>query len=175
MSLADYLQVYLLFLTLNFGLHAFLVRAALSGSSDWTSSWRPLFWSAVASLSVIPLYRLSLVNVFCLRVSIPSLFVLLVLICATLRPELLAERRRRLPAAILAGILAVGSWGAAAEISRSVKAAAARPELLLPPPPLRRVASFSEHAMHVKLFGSHYSAGLDSFFARHLAPDTPSR
>lgn len=71
------------FWILEFGLYAALLYPSLrSGSSElpgdpWNRSW---FWMAAATLTVLPLYRIGILNDLVMRASIPALFLFWVLL-----------------------------------------------------------------------------------------------
>jgi len=92
---------------LNFGIQAALVLSLLRlrNSKDSSRTW---IWLAVIVLSLIPLYYAGAYNDFMMRVSIPSLFILHVLMLRTLRIELSQFRPLNWRASGLAACMILG-------------------------------------------------------------------
>jgi len=169
----SYLAFYALFLLVGFGLYAFVVRQILVRSPEWESTLCSLFWTAVVCLTLIPSYRLGAANDFCMRVSIPSLLVLLILVSSALRPEKIAQTGRRAFVVALALLLFVGSASAASEVARGVMKIYAKPAIWPLGIPIVEVPEFGEEARRNGLLAAQYTAPLDTPFVRHLAPPLP--
>lgn len=170
LPLHTYVALFLLFLMVKFGAYAIFVRRTLLDSPEWRSTLSSLFWTTVLCLALIPLYRFGRYNDFCMRVSIPSLFVLLILIATALRPEHFRQAGRRASAVVLLLLVVVGSYSAAGELSRSISKVYGNPAIWPLGVPVASVKEFTQMAERRKLFGRQYTAPLDTRFARYLAP-----
>jgi hypothetical protein len=101
-----------------------LILAGVVGRSIRKDSvTRPLLWIAAIPLLVIPLYHSGVFNDFCMRASIPSLTILMLLALRTLlgpsAPEL--GRSKWIVRGTIILILAVGSLYSFARIGSSIK------------------------------------------------------
>jgi hypothetical protein len=173
----EYAIFVLLFLLLKFALLAAVVRHALKDDPDW-ETMGSLYWIMIACLCLIPLYQIGMFNDFCMRVSLPSLFVLLVLVTSALRPERLRRRELRGRTGLLGALLLVGALAPIGLMGRSLVQVSRDPGVLLPSSSAERVESFDELARKFPLFAQQYSAVLHSSFARHLGalpPDSRPR
>lgn len=164
-----YVALFLLFLMSKFGVYAIFVRRTLLDSPEWRSTLSSLFWTTVLCLCLIPLYRFGHYNDFCMRVSIPSLFVLLILIATALRPEHFRQAGRRVPAVVLVLVVFVGSYSAVGEVSKNIAKIYGNPAIWPLGVPIASVMDFAQRAKKRRLFGRQYTARLDTTFTRYLA------
>ncbi len=78
-----FLKMLPLFWLLEFGVYAILLYPSIRSEdqrppgASWNRAW---FWMAVATLTVLPLYRIGILNDLVMRASIPSLFVFWILV-----------------------------------------------------------------------------------------------
>jgi hypothetical protein len=99
------------FCLLEFGIYAMFIY---SSSRGWEFKTKVLFATALLCLLLFPFYRYGRANDFVMRVSIPSLFVLAVLLGRTLHSQSLTGLKR----VILVTLVALGSVTALVEFRR---------------------------------------------------------
>jgi hypothetical protein len=104
---------------LNFGIQTALVLSLLRlrRSKDFSRMW---VWLAGIILSLIPLYYAGAYNDFMMRVSIPSLFIVHVMMLRTLRIEFTQFRPLNWQASCLAACIILGFGQAADDLSRHI-------------------------------------------------------
>ena len=76
--------------------------------------YRWITFTALASLMLIPFYKMGAYNDFAMRVSIPSLFILAVVLA-----QYMMETKKQLFRYILITLFVIGSYSTASEIGRS--------------------------------------------------------
>ncbi len=114
------------FCLLEFGIYAIFVY---SSNQDWGSKIKLLFATTLLCLFLFPFYRYGRANDFVMRTSIPSLFVLAVLLGRTLHSKSLTGLKR----VILVILVALGSITALVEFRRhAVKVYETRSILQMP-------------------------------------------
>jgi len=113
-----------MFLFIVFDAGLFLIILALDHAKS------PLYWLCVISLLVIPFFQIGVGQDFCMRVSIPALFVIQILVQKSLfgKPDIQEKtpedgkplRSRKYIRIVLAGLLVIGMTVPLQEITRSV-------------------------------------------------------
>lgn len=149
---------FLLFHVLEWGVFA-LFACELRRSAN--RALRGFFWTALAALALIPFYRLGYFNDWCMRVSIPSLFLLWAGVGRSLlRAPFTLESR------LLLVLCVFGAFGAMRESARGWFTLGATP------PPMHE----HDHIPHIEAdFARQYMGNDQTFFFQHLAkPYTPS-
>lgn len=147
-----YANRFLLFHLLEWGIF-FLFARELRRSQD--PSLRILFWAVAATLFAITFYRIGLYNDWCMRVSIPSLFLLWAGTARSLfRPPFTIETK------LVALLVFLGMLGSFPELLRSFSTERFNP------PPLEEQA----HVVNIDPSIAHqYLGRKNSFFFTHLA------
>lgn len=120
-----------------------------------TPALRGIFWTALVGLALIPCYRLGYFNDWCMRVSIPSLFLLWAGVGRSLlRAPFTTESR------VLLALCFMGAMGACYESARSWFSLSSNP------PPMEHFESIP----HIEAdFARQYLGNEDTFFYRHLS------
>ncbi len=103
----------LVFCLLEFGLYSILIYGS---RHDWNRKMQALFAAAMISLTLIPFYRFGAANDFAMRASIPSLFVLAILLTRALQSKSLATPWRL----ALVALVVIGAVTPAIEFRRHV-------------------------------------------------------
>lgn len=104
------------FALLEFGLYAALALAILRTTPDWARPERVIFWTMVATLCALMIYRYGINNDLAMRASIPALFVLAVLVGRAL----LAEQGSRRLRWALGVVLVIGALTPFYEFARHI-------------------------------------------------------
>lgn len=170
---ANFTTVFLFYI-LKFGLYAAFICEILRHDKEW-ATLRSLWVTVIASLLLIPCYRLGQSNDFCMRVSLPSLFVLLILLISSLRPEFRRSETTRTSSGFLCLALLIGACAPGVEIARCVEASVAAKRVFTPPPLPQKTFRYSQLNKKHPLFGNQYSAKMDTPFMKFLAakPELP--
>lgn len=154
-GIADWPKLWMLWI-FEFGLYAIFCRRARAGER----SERVLYWTAIAALLLLPLYRIGRYNDFTMRAALPSQFVL----CACIARELLA-RRWTADSRVLLALLLLGTFLPLNEIARSFHR---RPNA-----PTAEAQVLSVRALPPLDFARQYMGYGDSFFWRTAAAPLP--
>ncbi len=151
------IPVLLIFYLIEFGVYV-LVMPRVKDDLTW-KRLRPWLWAAVAMLLLIPMYRLSVVNDFIMRVSIPPLFVLAACLAYSIAHA--KSRWAKVQAVMLVALLVIG---AASSVQYLGLAMLDKTGFSVNPEP-RYFLRMTERGLNPR----HFFGDADSFFYSRLA------